>query len=368
MEVLRHLRPLGRVALALATLTLLAAPADAQRRGRAVVPPPPTQQWPVKTRAHVDLWLHGFALLQEDTTLVPLFARGYAERMTVLKNSRGLYTQFDAAREELSRTGAARNLLLDAQFLPLYFGTWEEMQQAFEYFFKAEGNPRASTNREVQGIIAFLGQYFRRPEDRAWAQRFMTVLADEHQQFHKDWWIAEFRARSEALAAADSLWQETWRPGIQRFLNYTGQASGDLVLSFVLGGEGRALPAGKNTNQYAVAFPGTADSAEVLLFSFAHEAAGVIAKVAVDDNLTPAQQRSGLGAQYGSAGLVRGGALIVEQIQAGMGQRYARWYLAQTGRDVPLASALATLAEVFPMPEEMLSSMQRQIALSFTGI
>jgi hypothetical protein len=60
--------------------------------------------------------------------------------------------------------------------------------------------------------------------------------------------------------------------------------------------------------------------------------------------------------------------LIVEQVSAGMGQRYARWYLAQTGRDVPLASALATLAEVFPMPEEMLSSMQRQIALSFTGI
>lgn len=368
MDVLRHVRPLGRVALALATLTLLAAPADAQRRGRNEAPPPPAQQWPVKTRAHVDLWLHGFALLQEDTTLVPLFARGYAERMTVLKNSRGLYTKFDEARDELARTGAARNLLLDAQFLPLYFGTWEEMQQAFDYFFKAEGNPRSASNREVQGIIAFLAQYFRRPEDRAWAQRFLTVLTDEYEQFHKDWWLAEFRARTDALAATDSLWQQTWRPGIQRFLNYTGQPNGDLVLSFVLGGEGRALPAGKNSNQYAVAFPASPDSAEVLLFSFAHEAAGVIARVAVDDNLTPAQQRAGLGAQYGSAGLVRGGALIVEQIEAGMGQRYARWYLAQTGRDVPLGAALATLAEVFPMPEEMMSSMQRQIALSFTGI
>src|SRR3954469_19327236 len=31
--------------------------------------------WPVKTREHVDLWLHGFALLQEDTTFVPFFRR-----------------------------------------------------------------------------------------------------------------------------------------------------------------------------------------------------------------------------------------------------------------------------------------------------
>src|SRR6478609_47904 len=28
----------------------------------------PSIIWPVKTREHVDLWLHGYALLQEDTT------------------------------------------------------------------------------------------------------------------------------------------------------------------------------------------------------------------------------------------------------------------------------------------------------------
>ena len=37
---------------------------------------PPTQ-WPINTYEHVDLWLHGFAMIQDDTTLVPFFRRGY---------------------------------------------------------------------------------------------------------------------------------------------------------------------------------------------------------------------------------------------------------------------------------------------------
>ncbi len=367
MEVLRHLRPLGRLSLVVAAATLLASPLEAQRRGRGdALPATPTATWPVKTREHVDLWLHGFALLQDDTAAVPIFDRGYRERITVIKNGRGLYTAFDAARDELARTGATH--LLNAQFLALYFGTWEEMQQAFTYFLRAEGNPRSSSNREVQGIIAFLAAQFPRPADREWAGKFIAALADEREQFHRAWWLDQFRTREPALAAADSLWQEAWRPKLQGFLNYTRQTGGDLILSLVLGGEGRAVPAGARTNQYAVAFPSTPDSAAVLLYVFVHEAAGAIAKVAVDDNLTPAQQRAGLGDQYGSAGLVRGGALLLEQFLPEVAEGYARWYLAQAGRPAPEGSALAALAEAFPMPDVMIESMKRQIALAAQGI
>lgn len=368
MEVLRDLRSLGRLILTLgAALTVTVTPAEAQRR-RAEPAPPPGPQWPVKTREHVDLWLHAFALLQDDTATVPLFTRGYAERMMILKNSRGIYTSLDSARDELSRIGAERGLLLNAQFLPLYFGTWEEMVQAFDYYFKAEGNPARVNNREVAGIVAFLAGNFPRNEDRAWAMRFMAALTNEREKFYRQYWLDEFRARSAALAATDSLWQGTWRPALQQYLNHTQQPSGDLILSLVLGGEGRALPAGKTANQFAVPFPATPDSAEIMLFTFVHEAAGAIAKVAVDDNLTPAQQRAGLGDKYGSAGLIRGGALIVERLIPGMGERYARWYLAQMGKGAPEGDALAMLAAAFPMPDEMIDAMKRQIELSFSGI
>ena len=218
MEVLRDLRSLGRLILALgAVLTFTVTPAEAQRR-RAEPPPPPGPQWPVKTREHVDLWLHAFALLQDDTAAVPLFNRGYAERMMILKNSRGIYTSLDSARDDLSRIGAERGLLLNAQFLPLYFGTWEEMVQAFDYYFKAEGNPGRVNNREVAGIIAFLASNFPRNEDREWAKRFMAALTNEREKFYRQYWLDEFRTRSAALATTDSLWQGSWRPALQEFI------------------------------------------------------------------------------------------------------------------------------------------------------
>ncbi len=369
----RRLRRWGLAALAAgitAALLLSATPADAQRRGRAEPAPAPSAQWPVKVREHVDLWFHGFALIQDDTTAIPLFDRDYRERITVLKNSLARYTPFDSAQEFLSARLKDRPDLNGAQFVALYFGTWEELVQAFDYFLNAEGDPRRANNRDVQTIIVLLGGYFPRPADREFAKRFIAALAGERMQFHREWWLAERRARESALAAADSLWQRNWRPAIQRFLNHTQQPSGDLILSLTLGGEGRALPAGKTTNQFALGWPRTAATAEELLFAFAHEAIGSTAQVAVTDHLTPAQQRGGDGARYASAGLVRGGALLVERVEAGMGARYARWYLTQMGREAPPddAAALEALAQAFPMLPEMLETIQRQINLAFTGI
>ena len=54
--------------------------------GGAAEPATPGVIWPIKTREHVDLWLHGFAMLQEETTSVPFFKRGYSTDMIVLKN------------------------------------------------------------------------------------------------------------------------------------------------------------------------------------------------------------------------------------------------------------------------------------------
>jgi len=328
----------------------------------------PNAQWPVKTREHVDLWLHTFALVVDDTATVPLFARGYRDLVTVAKNARNIYTDLDANRASLAATIKARPALEGTQFLALYFGTWEEMRQAFEYFQKAEGDPAKSGNREVQAIIAFLAQQFPRAEGREFARKLVAAVESEREKFHRTWWLEQQRARTPALAAADSLWQRSWRPALQRYLNHTQQASGDLIVSIALGGEGRAVPAGKSASQYAVAWPTTADSAEVMLFAFAHEAAGAIAQVAVNDHLTPAQQREGAGAALSSSGLVRGGAMLVERVSAAAAERYARYYLAQMGRPVPATGALAALEAAFPMPAEMVASMRRQIVIAFGGI
>lgn len=374
MEVLRHLRPLGHLTRRrLAAVTLFAALAlgtacATAGSGGALPLRAAGPQWPVKTREHVDLWLHAFALLSEDTAQVPLFDRGYRDRLTVLKNARNAYTDLDTERDALARALAAQPRMLEAQFLALYFGSWEEMGQAFEHFLRAEGDPRRSNNQEVQAIIYLLSQQFPSPADREFAQRLLRAVASERDRFHHQWWLEEQRARTAALAAADSLWQARWRPALQRYLNHTQQPTGDLIPTLALGGEGRAVPAGKTSSQYAVAWPATADSAAVLLFTFAHEAAGAVAQVAVNDNLTPVQQREGLGARYGAVALVRGGALLVERVDPALVEGYARYYLAQAGRPVPATNAYAALQAWFAMPEEMITSMRRQIDLAFGGI
>lgn len=355
-------------ALGLVLAVGVLACAGPQRASDPLRPVAAGPRWPVKTREHVDLWLHGYAMLMDDTATVPLFARTYRDRLTVERNRRGLYTALDSARRDLAEGLRARPALEGAQFLALYFGSWDELQRGMTFFLRAEGDPRNASNAEVATVVAFLAQQFPRKEDRDWARRFTTALEGERTQFFHAWWVEEQRRRTPGLAMADSLWQTRWRPALQPYLNATQQPNGDLIPSLTLGGEGRAVPAGKQASQYAVAWPATADSAETLLFAFAHEAAGAVAAVAIADHLTPAQQRAGAGAALAAIGLVRGGALLVARIDPALAERYARWYLAVAGRPAPAGDALEALTTAFPMPEEMVASLRRQIALAFTGI
>src|SRR6266478_6076406 len=105
----------------------------------------PSVIWPVKTREHVDLWLHGFAMLQEDTTFVPFFKRGYGTDMTVLKNRANVVTQLDANRDRLRARLAVNPQLINAQFVPLSFSSWAEMSPVVDLFIRAGGDPRAAS-------------------------------------------------------------------------------------------------------------------------------------------------------------------------------------------------------------------------------
>ena len=100
--------------------------------------------WPIKTREHVDLWLHGFAMLQEDTTFVPFFRRGYSTNMTVLKNRANVVSQLDANRDRLRARITTNPQLINAQFVPLAFSSWEEIVQGVNILVRADGDPRAA--------------------------------------------------------------------------------------------------------------------------------------------------------------------------------------------------------------------------------
>ncbi|MBC8117895.1 MAG: hypothetical protein H7062_26185 [Candidatus Saccharimonas sp.] len=323
--------------------------------------------WPIKTREHVDLWLHGFALLQEDTTFVPFFKRGYSTNMIVLKNRANVVTQLDANRDRLRARLAVNPQLINAQFVPLSFASWTELSQAADLFVRADGDPRAASSQGQANAIAFMAAYFQTGPDREWLRLFVQSLNDESTRFYHSYWLQQQRERSNVLELVDTLWQRTHRPRMQRFLNNTQQAQGEILLSLPLNGEGRSLTSGKQANTLTVTFPDRPNDAVEAIYVIAHEAVSGVANTAVSDNITPEQRRSGLGERYQSAAAVRGGALLLQRTSPEILDGYMRYYLRSVNRAAG-ANVQTTFISTFALPDTIRDALVRQLDIVLGGI
>jgi hypothetical protein len=324
--------------------------------------------WQIKTAEHVDLWLHGFALLTSDTGHVPFFARGYKQAITALKRQKNVLTQLDANRQELSARFAANPALTNGQFLAMYFSSFQEIVNATDLFIRSSGNPRAASDPQMQQEIAILAASFSSPADRNWLRLFVQSLQDENTRFFHGYWTGEQQARGAAFAQFNQQWVSQYYPKLSRFLNNTQQAAGDLILSIPLGGEGRTVNDGKQSNAIAVEFPKTPEAAAEPLYVFVHEAVARLVEEAITDNTTPAEQRSGATIGYSGNGAVRGGAILLQRVAPDLVAGYMRFYLQTLGKPVPPGDATADFAAGFPMPQAILSAVTKQIDVVLGGI
>jgi hypothetical protein len=322
---------------------------------------PPTQ-WPINTYEHVDLWLHGFAMIQDDTTLVPFFRRGYKAEMTDLKRRSNVTTQLDANINNLRNRFAANSRLVNAQFVPLYFSSLDELVQVMDLFERADGNPRAASNQETANLIQLLAGYFPLPADREWARLFVQSIRDENSRFYRAYWDQQQRERATVLTAVRDHWQNTYRPRFERFLNNTSQAGGEVILSLPLDGEGRTLTAGKQQNSTAVTFPMRPADADEAIYVIAHELVSQIVQTAVTDNVTPTQSREGLTDRYIAAGTVRAGAMLLQKVAPELYAGYQAYYLRSANRSG------GTFTSVFALPDAIRDAISRQIDIVMGGI
>jgi hypothetical protein len=335
--------------------------------GPTTEPASPSVIWPVKTREHVDLWLHGFAMLQEDTTFVPFFKRGYSTDMIVLKNRANVVSQLDANRDKLRARLAINPQLINAQFVPLSFQTWADLNETVDLFVRTGGNPRAASSQQQAGAIAFLAAYFPTGPDRDWLRLFVQSLNDESSRFYHSYWLQQERERSNVLDLVDTLWQRTYRPRMQRFLNNTQLAQGSILLSLPLDGEGRSLTSGKQSNMITVTFPERPSDAVEAIYVIAHEAVSGIASTAVSDNITPEQRRAGLGERYQSAAAVRAGALLIQRTSPEILDGYMRYYLKSVNR-LAGANVQAAFTATFAIPDNIRDALIRQLDVVLGGI
>ncbi len=325
--------------------------------------------WPLKTREHLDVWLHGFALLQGDTAtaLVPLFRRGYHDDLVVLKNRSNVTTQLDLNRTALAARLHANPGLQAAQFLPLYFGSWTEMNNAIDVFLDVDGDARRVNDASTRAMIATFAGVFPSAADRDWLRRFIVSLRDEYDRFYHAYWVQRQQQLAPVLGRLDSLWTRVYFSKFHPYLRNTQLLGGDFYVSLPLDGEGRTLTEGPRSNGVAVGFPSTPDSAVTAIYAFAHEVSAPVVASAVNDNTTPVEKRQGLADRYTANGLVRGGALLLQRVAPDLVDSYERYYVHAAGA-APAANVTGTFARIFALPDTITAAIARQLDVVLGGI
>ena len=323
--------------------------------------------WPIYTREHVDLWLHGFAMLDDDTTaMVPLFRTGYRDNLTVLKNKANLLTQLDVNVDRLRDQLHKTPLLANTEFIALYFGSLDEMESVIQQFVATGGDAGSAKTRNDKMLFAMLNSYFPTPAARSWLALFSSGLWDEESKFFHTYWIQQQHERGPAIDSVETLWKSV-RPRLQGFLNNSQQRDGDILLSLPLGGEGRTMTSHIPRATVTVTFPEHPTDAADAIYVFAHEIMGNVAHAAIQDNVTPAQQRSGAASQFESPAAVRGGLLLLEKFTPELADGYARYYI-QVGGKTPGTTPQKQLETVFPIPDAIRDAMAKQLEIIQGGI
>ena len=282
-------------------------------------------KWPIRTREHVDLWLHGFAMISADSSPVPLFRRGYQGTLTMARTKANAVTDLDVNRNALAKRLRENPALINAQFLVFSFPNWDDLVATIDAFVKADGDPSGRSHGGRRGVHR-ARPLFPTQADRDFARMLTNSLQNEKDVFFHAWWVEEMRRRERTLAAVDSIWQREMLPRLQGFLTHpASRGRPHPVARDRRRGTRRDDP--RERAQVAVGFPDSPDHAMDAIYAFAHEAVGPLVAPAVDDNTTPAEKRSGLATMIGSYALVRGGALVLAHLSPALAAGYARFYL-----------------------------------------
>lgn len=324
--------------------------------------------WPLRVREHVDLWLHGFAMLSSDSSLIPYFRPGYRDRLSAERRRANLTTLLDANAERLRSRLQASAVLVSAQFVALYFESWDELRRAAEVFQQLEGDARRAMNNATAQAVATFAAYFPTAADRDWLRLFIQTLEDERRRFYDAHWREQQRALAPVYDRVESLWRARYYARFAPFLANSRQRLGEVVLALPLAGEGRTLAPGNRPSTVTVGFPGDTGAAIEAILIFAHEVMGSVASTVVTDNLSPADRRGGLADQYTSLGTVRGGAMLLRRVAPELVENFQRYYLALARVSVTGSDVDRVFAATFPLPDPLRAALERQVDIILAGI
>ncbi len=365
------------VALSLVTSVAVACtnPGSSTASTAEPLAPRPDLTWRVSTRYQVDLWLHGYAMLQKDTTLVPYFKPGYRDSIEAFKKRGNITTLLDTDNDSLRNQLASDSRLVGGQFLGLYFRNWETTQKAVDQYLKSvasDDTQRRVTTRQMfdpdaRATIGIIQASYSSPAERAWLRTFTAAMRDEDTKYYANYWRTQQTDRAAIFAAVDSLWTQTYFTKFRKFLTKSGQSRGEILLSLPLKGEGRTLGEPGRGPTIAVTFPDSVSSAVEAMYVLAHEVVSPVSNGAVNDNTTPAEKKDGVSDRYTSPAAVRGGLQLLQKVAPELVIGYARYYLDLAHISYTPGAEVPAIEKAFPLRQTISDQLTSQLNSDLSG-
>ncbi|HEU5480974.1 MAG TPA: hypothetical protein VFU90_14105 [Candidatus Tumulicola sp.] len=335
----------------------------------------PDLTWRISTRYQVDLWLHGYALLQKDTTLIPYFKPGYRDSIIAFKKRGNITTVLDTDKDSLETQLNSDSKLVGGQFLGLYFRNWESTQKAIDSYLKSSSseesarrmNVRQMVDPDQRAVYGIIQASYSTPAERQWLRKFSAAMQDENTKYYANWWRTQQSQRAAIFAAVDSLWAQTYFAKFRPFLTKSGQSRGEILLSLPLDGEGRTLGEPGRGPTITITFPDSVSRAVDAMYVLAHEAVSPVSNAAVNDNTTPAEKKEGVADRYTSPAAVRGGLQLLQKIAPELAIGYARYYLDAAHISYTPGAEVAAIEKAFPLRQTIAEQLTNQLNTDTSG-
>lgn len=217
------------------------------------------QVWEFRTVESADLLFHGLAVVGfQGFSSLPLYDRGYAERIRAEKEARGIYpTSLDRQARSFLEAFETDSTFEILHFLPLYFRTAPPTTILEVFSETAAGAGARSANEEAGFASSVVAAVLRGPNQRRVLGEFGSALELEWDAFLSDYSGAAAAERIQALANAENRWNQQIVPAISEFLEQRNLTGGTVMVSSALGPEGRVFagdPESTGDDIFAVTF------------------------------------------------------------------------------------------------------------------
>jgi len=359
----RGLSALG-VALLLALATTgMAAPGALAAPGQDEAAP----GWIVGSAPHLDLWFHGLAVVGfSGSGPMPLYDSDYGAAVQQLKQEQGVFpTVLDERASSLASEFASDPGFELAHFLPLYFVSADRARM-FDALQKVarDGNADAVTDFRAKFGAGVVAQVLTEADQRQALANYALILEQEWGAFYEDFWNELASSRQDLYQELQLRWDHELAPRLQAYLHAARLDRGAIVVSPVIGAEGRIFegdPRQRDDNLIVVGFPLGSSDLDAVLANVVRELSFPLLRRVL--NSTTAAGRDPAEAEAESSlAAVRTGALLLQRYAPDQVEAYQRSFVRARQLEPASGAALVSQFEAaFPISADLARALVAEV-------